>query len=66
MRPKIAAEMERTIGHGLPRFTTSEGLFTAAATYLCTCELGRLPSKRYKYVIRHTYLQSIQRQIFVR
>ena len=42
----IEAETERTIGHGLPRFTTSEGLFTAVAIYLCTYELARLPSKR--------------------
>ena len=49
MRPKIvfiAAETERTIGHGLPRFTTSEGLFTAVAKYLCTYELARMPFKK--------------------
>ena len=27
--------------------------------YLCTCELARLHSKKWDYVIRHAYLQSI-------
>ena len=33
--------------------------FTVAAMYLRTCELVRLPSKKWNYIVRHAHLQSL-------